>query len=311
MARKRMIDPQIWESAYDKHWTPDDFTVMVAAISAADDEGRGRLSIIKRNCGEMISERKLKKVLENLHDSIRIYGKIYFFLPNFLEYQTINHPKGSKLPDPNTFNNNDLSKNSTVSSTVIDTEFGATSEVKLSKVKISEVKGTETFFSEVHFKKIKDLYVKCSNISDPNTTTHIQPVLKFYEHIPEHLTEEHITKCITEAFKGINKNKGVRIDYLLGNIQAKITAKHEEILNDLKKPVLDQADKDRKKTKTSEKTESDDYAVDKAREYNEFFKNNSGLFSEKEKNELLFLLQKQNIIQAGAIIEPKMENAPL
>lgn len=152
MARKRMLDPHIWESAYDKGWTSDDFVVMSAAISAADDEGKGRISMIIRNVGEMISSKKLKKSLEKLQDSIIIYEKIYFFLPNWLDYQTVNHPKKSKIPKPNSLNNNELNENHTlfnpVMDTDIDTVFGEASKVKVSKDKLIEVKSKNSMHAE-------------------------------------------------------------------------------------------------------------------------------------------------------------------
>ena len=107
-----MIDPHIWETAYDKGWTSDELTVMLAAISSADDEGYGRLSMIKRNVFNIISDRKLKKALENLHNSVIILAKIYFFLPNWLEYQKISHPSPSKIKKLSIINNIDLVKDS-------------------------------------------------------------------------------------------------------------------------------------------------------------------------------------------------------
>jgi len=138
MARKRMLDPHIWESAYDKRWTTDDFTVMAAAISAADDEGRGRVSMIIRNVGMMLSQRKFKKTLVKLKESLVIYDEIYFFLPNFLEYQTINRPKPSKLPEPNLLELKELKENNHCLSHCPSQK--KSSEVKLSKVNLKEVK---------------------------------------------------------------------------------------------------------------------------------------------------------------------------
>lgn len=100
MARKRMIDPHFWESAQDKGWKANDCIVMVAAITASDDEGRGRISVIENSIKGIISPGKLKKSLEILRESIIIYRKIYFFLPNFSEYNKPSHPIPSKIPKP-------------------------------------------------------------------------------------------------------------------------------------------------------------------------------------------------------------------
>lgn len=124
--RKRMIDPEIWDSALAKGWTTDDFTVMVGAISAADDEGRGRVSMIYRNVSSMMSEKKFKKSLQNLSDSITIYQKIYFFLPKFKNYQWISKPKASKFPEPNIQEIKDLTPEQSKN---IPSEFQADSDL--------------------------------------------------------------------------------------------------------------------------------------------------------------------------------------
>lgn len=111
MARKRMIDPHFWESAQIKGWTSDDCTVMMAAISAADDEGRGRIKSITDNISGIISTRKFKKSCQNLSDSIIFYSKLFYFLPNWQNYQTVSHPTKSKFPKPNPSNYNNLDTN--------------------------------------------------------------------------------------------------------------------------------------------------------------------------------------------------------
>jgi hypothetical protein len=148
MARKRMIHPSIWESAYDKGWNTEDLAVMVAAISAADDEGRGRVSVILRNLGAMISEKKFKKSIQKLSDSIQIYEKIYYFLPNWYEYQSISKPQPSRIPKPNPLFYNDLTKNSNgmVPGTVPqevrnDSDL---SKINVSKINLNKVSSKQT-----------------------------------------------------------------------------------------------------------------------------------------------------------------------
>lgn len=135
--RKRMIDPEIWDSALAKGWTTNDFTVMVGAISAADDEGRGRVSMIYRNVSSMMSEKKFKKSLQNLSDSIVIYQKIYFFLPKFKNYQWISKPKASKFPEPNLQEIKDLAPKQSKN---IPSEFRADSElvrIELNRIEVN------------------------------------------------------------------------------------------------------------------------------------------------------------------------------
>jgi len=100
MARKRMIDPKIWDSCYDKNLTPIDFTVLIAAISSADDEGRGKISMIERSVGKMVNEKSLLKSLESLSDTIKVYNDNLYYMPNWCEYQYITRPKPSKFPAP-------------------------------------------------------------------------------------------------------------------------------------------------------------------------------------------------------------------
>lgn len=123
-----MIDPRIWESFYDKKLNCNDFTVLIAAISSADDEGRGKFSQIERNIGKMLTANHLKKSLKSLNDTIVLYGDGYYFLPNWAEYQTINRPKPSKIPTP--FNDESVTNHRTL------TDECDTSKVKLSKVEV-------------------------------------------------------------------------------------------------------------------------------------------------------------------------------
>ena len=123
-----MIDPKIWESFYDKKLNCNDFTVLIAAISSADDEGRGKFTQIERNVGKILTANHLKKSLKSLNDTIVLYGEGYYFLPNWVEYQTINRPKPSKIPAP--FNDESVMNHGTL------TDECDASKVKLSKVEV-------------------------------------------------------------------------------------------------------------------------------------------------------------------------------
>lgn len=109
--RKRMIDPHFWESACDKGWNAEDCVVMMAAISAADDYGKGRIKALKDTTNGIIPVKKLNKSLANLKNSVKIYDKIYYFLPNWGEYQKVAHPSKSNIPDPKPLKDNDLPLN--------------------------------------------------------------------------------------------------------------------------------------------------------------------------------------------------------
>jgi hypothetical protein len=159
VARKRMLDPGIWESAFDKKWDVYDFVVMISAISAADDEGRGRVSMIKRNMEPMIDNKKFKKSLTKLRQSIVIYEKIYYYLPKFGQYQVISKPRPSKYPKPNILNNKDLTQNFSHTIPEPFPNRSVPSEVKVSEVNRieinrSEVKGP----THIDFKKFFSLF---------------------------------------------------------------------------------------------------------------------------------------------------------
>lgn len=141
--RKRMIDPEIFDSADSKDWSSIDFTVMVAAICSADDEGRGRISQIKKSIITMVSENKLQKSLKKLDDSIIIYQKIYFFLPKFRNYQTISHPKPSKFPEPSILENKDLTPKTSIKIMDSFQNHSILSKVSLKEVSLNKVKLAE------------------------------------------------------------------------------------------------------------------------------------------------------------------------
>lgn len=128
MARKRMIDPQIWDSCFDKNLNCQDFAVLIAAISSADDEGRGKISMIERNLGKMLKEKELKSSLNNLNDTIVIYEEVYYYLPNWKEYQALNRPKASKFPTPPDLIENKSSDESVINHGLISDDSVSTHE---------------------------------------------------------------------------------------------------------------------------------------------------------------------------------------
>ena len=110
MARKRMIDPMIWESEQVMGLTSEAFKVYIYTIGHADDEGRMVVSIpmIRSRCFPMnleeIDEDLVAAIVEKLGDIglVELYtddsGRQLLCHPNWLRYQTINRPQPSKLP---------------------------------------------------------------------------------------------------------------------------------------------------------------------------------------------------------------------
>lgn len=234
MARKRMIDPHFFESAQDNKWNSDDCTVMLAAISCADDEGRGRLSALESTVKGIIPVKKFNKSIKFLKNSVKIYNKSYYFLPKWEEYQTVSHPTPSKFPKPNLNDNNELGlKNSRDFPETLQNDSGATpSQVKLSKGSLKESKGNElTFLKNFLEEKIIELFTDNTHIWRPDKEIHVKPLLELFTdlftHKNENMTEEKIWSYINEVFTALPKDKGIRVDHLLRNIREKVIAAQE------------------------------------------------------------------------------------
>lgn len=109
MARKRMIDPRIWDSEQVMRLNPVAFKVYVYTISAADDHGK--LPV----CFEMLASRVFPfngVNVEQVRDAVIemdkigliilyvVDGKDFIKHPNWTKYQKIDHPSESSVPDP-------------------------------------------------------------------------------------------------------------------------------------------------------------------------------------------------------------------
>ena len=108
MARKRMLDPKIWESEQVMALPSDAFKLYIYCINHADDEGRMSVSysMIKSRCfpinTKITTETVEKHLTEMAHNGLiwlyEVDDKWYLAHPNWLNYQTINHKTDSKLP---------------------------------------------------------------------------------------------------------------------------------------------------------------------------------------------------------------------
>ena len=185
------------------------------------------------------------------------------------------------------------------------------SEVNKSKLNKSEVNGKSSTFLEPDFEALKSLYAEHTRIRDPNENTHIKPLLKFFEHIPEHLSSADVMFCIEQTFKSLDKNRGLRVDLLCSNIQARISAKWEEKLTKLKEPELKEAEMQRIKARQDAKEEDAEFWKKKGKEYLDFYESNLESFTKIEIRHINKYLQQKNWIMVGTIIEPKMEKENL
>ena len=111
MARKRMLDPHIWESEDFGILSMPERVLFIGMISLADDEGRGNASPTFLNANifryDTIEDQQVSSWLGNIQKtmSITIYAinnKRYYQFDHWSEWQTIQKPKPSKIPAPNT-----------------------------------------------------------------------------------------------------------------------------------------------------------------------------------------------------------------
>ena len=111
MARKRMIDPNMWQSEDFSHLTPLAKIVFVGMISNADDEGRGRakpvyLKSILFPYDDALRAADIEKSLQEIsaYLSVTLYdhdGNKYYQLDNWHKWQKIDRPQKSQISPPN------------------------------------------------------------------------------------------------------------------------------------------------------------------------------------------------------------------
>lgn len=108
MARKRMLDPGIWESEQVMSLSDRQFKLYVYLISHADDRGRQKVSypMIASRAFPMdvtVDAETVQADIEHMHsiDLVLLYGDGQYLLhPNWTRYQTINRPTESRIPTP-------------------------------------------------------------------------------------------------------------------------------------------------------------------------------------------------------------------
>lgn len=106
MARKRMLDPQIWRDRKVIKLNATEVLIWIGCISVADDEGIfepdpealhfefGRFDVNPQQIGTALNR------LEDLGMLVKYDDDAYAFLPNWYKHQTLNRPKETKLRRP-------------------------------------------------------------------------------------------------------------------------------------------------------------------------------------------------------------------
>ena len=109
MARKRMIDPNIWQSEDFSKLSTLAKLVFIGLFSLADDEGRGRSNpvYLKSNLfpyEEGIRSADIDKTLSEISSNMSVIfyscdGSNYYSLYNWNTWQKIDKPSKSKIPE--------------------------------------------------------------------------------------------------------------------------------------------------------------------------------------------------------------------
>lgn len=268
------------------------------------------------------------ELLTEISQGIFTTEKVQDTFTNVMNERNRNKSKYEKRKKPEDFTDDEVKTNFTTVKEDFTTE-------NLYKVKGSEVKGIEwngkevkgseeelsleTFFSQTTFEElstldydfVRNLYSTHTRIHDPNPETHLKPIAQLLTQTPEVMTKDDIKQCIKEAFARLNSSMGVKVEFLISNIQAKITAKHEEILDKLKKKELAEAEKHRKDSEKQQNEDNLRVEKEKFTFYKNFYERNVDLFTLKEKSQILRYLSENKVFMLGSIIEPKIETASL
>lgn len=109
MARKRMIDPNIWQSEDFSKLTTLAKLIFIGLFSLADDEGRGRCNPVYLKSTlfpyeEGIRSADIDKTLSEISSNMSVLfyshdGSNYYSLYNWNTWQKIDKPSASKIPE--------------------------------------------------------------------------------------------------------------------------------------------------------------------------------------------------------------------
>ena len=201
MARRRMVDPSIWEDEDFGYLDHVEQIFFIGLFSNADDEGRivadpfqlrGAIFRYKDYTSAYVLELR-NRILMKMGSIVlyRVDGKEYIWLKKWFTYQTISHPTPSKLPVPTASNVVDpktLQSDSRVIPERFESDSGDTTEViendsgetpmqySLNKEKISE--GSLSEPNEIEGKETGNQLEKGNGGTAPLTINNKSPVLQ-------------------------------------------------------------------------------------------------------------------------------------
>lgn len=167
MARKRMIDPAIWESEDFSKLSFFARLVWIGLFSNADDEGRGKgnSAYIKSHIFAYDDNLTITEIEEAIHEieksmSVRFYevdGKRYYQLTNWHKFQTINRPSPSQIPaENNTLNDNSVSVQGNINESSNNSQQQDT-DISLPKIeKEKEIEREDEMLKENSLTRVKE-----------------------------------------------------------------------------------------------------------------------------------------------------------
>lgn len=148
MARKRMIDPNIWQSEDFSKLSTLGKLVFIGLFSLADDEGRGRCNPVYLKSTlfpyeEAIRSADIDKTLSEISSNMSVIfyscdGSNYYSLYNWNIWQKIDKPSQSKIPE---YNSNAMSRLFVDNSSNIRRAISPNKNRKEKEVKRKEEKG--------------------------------------------------------------------------------------------------------------------------------------------------------------------------
>lgn len=110
MARRRLIDPSMWQSGHFKRLGLRQRLLWIGVVTLADDEGKlkGESAVIRAGIfpfDDGVSAKVVEEDLQTLQKEgliewYTVAGDLYIRIGKWAKYQKPSHPSPSKIPDP-------------------------------------------------------------------------------------------------------------------------------------------------------------------------------------------------------------------
>lgn len=110
MARRRLIDPAMWQSGHFKRLGLRQRLLWIGVVTLADDEGKlkGESAVLRAGIfpfDDGVSAKVIEEDLQTLQkegliERYTVSGDLYIRIGKWTKYQKPSHPSPSKIPDP-------------------------------------------------------------------------------------------------------------------------------------------------------------------------------------------------------------------